>query len=75
MSKGGSRGADVVLSPPPRSQDTKKYLRIYEDLDGGFVGDNQVLMLFHHLSSIFTHTSISSFFEYFEEKSIQKFEK
>jgi len=49
--QGGRRGP----LPPPRSQDTKKYLRIYEDLDGGFVGDNQVLMLFHHLSSIFTH--------------------
>ena len=42
---------------PQRPHDIKKFLRIYEDLDGGFIGDNQVLMLFYHLSSIFTHIS------------------
>ena len=50
-------GAPWCVPPPQRLQDTKKYLQIYEDLDGGFVGDNQVLLLFYHLSSIFTHIS------------------
>jgi len=50
-SKGG--GGTRACVPP---QDTKKYLQ-NEDLDGGFVGDNQTLMLFYHLSSIFTHIS------------------
>ena len=73
MCSGGSKGAPGRVPPPQRPQDTKKYLRIYENLVGGFVGDNQVLMLLYNLSGIFTH--ISSFFEYLEEKSIQKFEK
>ena len=52
------RGVPGRIPPPQkRPQDTKKYLRIYEDLDGGFVGENQVLMLFYHQSSIFTHIS------------------
>ena len=55
--------------PPPKAPRLKETYK-YEDLDGSFVSDNQVLMLFYHLSSIFTH--ISSFFEYFKEKSIQK---
>ena len=44
-----------VADFPQRPQDTKKYLQIYEDLDSGFVGANQVLMLFYRLSSTFTH--------------------
>jgi len=50
------RGAPGYVPSPQRPQDPKKYLRIYEDLDGGFVGGNQILMLFYHLSSrpIFT---------------------
>ena len=34
---------------------------INKDLDGGFVGENQVLMLFYHLSSILTHTNFVIF--------------
>ena len=48
---GGCRGWEF-LSPP---LDTKKYLQIYEDLDGGFVGDNQVLMLFFIIYLVFLH--------------------
>jgi len=39
-------GGHPGVRPSQRLQDTKKYLRICENLDGGFVGENQVLMLF-----------------------------
>ena len=50
-------GGTGACALPQRPQVIKKYLGIYEDLDGGFVDDNQVLMLFYDLSSIFTHFS------------------
>jgi len=31
---------------PPKAPRYKKNLRIYEDLDGGFVGDNEVLIAY-----------------------------
>ena len=41
------QGGQPGVCPSPKDQDTKKYQRIYEDLDGGFVGNSQVLMLIY----------------------------